>query len=771
MLIKDLPNDRGLQDLVLYYAKTLPQYCTFKKDISNEECLKNMTLNDVFEWKLPPEGFQFWSDINSGKFDTYERLYGVNKDTPVGTPVILVQEYLSLIIGKTYHILINNFNDDYVEVDNSNRLHPYRYCLRKLFSYEKASTVVKEEEKKVEYVECIKGSGAMQSTVGKIYKVESYDSSKKKLKIIGHTILYIDFINPSSSNSTNFKISTKEAYDKQKLSSRFIKGKWYKNLTAWNFIAKYVEEKDGYFISEKGEYIDNGLFKKSNITGRLCNILSCKDAQECTIEEIQQYLPEGHIDKIKVKEDYKFEVGKWYEITAFSNNTIYYIKYSYTTSEYISASDYIFPANTTVSGGGIFDNVKLIKESVLEEIQKYLPDNHIDKIKEELILGKFKKGDIVVSLTSNIPSRIIGDMFEILLKSTGSNLYYKPSNNNSDVKEWRLATSEEKRAYEKGCKNIFEIKTTIIEEFQVDGYVEFLYNYGTYPKGTIGKVVKDSGNIISVDKKFLKNKNETTCNISKCQLKWLGMDQPFNYSDNVLDDNKNIVVHRFKVGDKIFLPEVKVIGNFNLDFCKMIKSNTDYIVEDIGLYDFKLPDGDLRCITLINAETGYSGYIPECLAQPISELKQVILKEEIDDLDNVEEESYIDKEQFKKDLLQLAKAKFPIGKYNGISATDQIFNEILGNYRFYANNIIVNCGFGYTCLYHAFTKKWATKNKDAVEYGNIVHMELEEDLIFKPIKFNEYMITKPSKLLNSLINYEKTVDVQLITSRKSKLLI
>jgi len=69
-----------------------------------------------------------------------------------------------------------------------------------------------------EYVKCIKGSGDCKYDIlGKIYKVEDYDSNYGILKILGTNISNIFFGEKSliDVNPTDYKISTKEEFEKQ----------------------------------------------------------------------------------------------------------------------------------------------------------------------------------------------------------------------------------------------------------------------------------------------------------------------------------------------------------------------------------------------------------------------------------------------------------------------------------------------------------------------------------------------------------------------------
>lgn len=84
-------------------------------------------------------------------------------------------------------------------------------------------------------------------------------------------------------------------------SLNFIEGKWYKNMgQKKNYIAKFAKIENGVFYAY--EYIDEGIFHKYE--GHSESLTSYfKDGVECTLEEIQQYLPEGHLDKTIVYEN------------------------------------------------------------------------------------------------------------------------------------------------------------------------------------------------------------------------------------------------------------------------------------------------------------------------------------------------------------------------------------------------------------------------------------------------------------------------------------
>ena len=73
-----------------------------------------------------------------------------------------------------------------------------------------------------------------------------------------------------------------------------------------------------------------------------------------------------------------------------------------------------------------------------------------------LVFGKYKVGDVVVSLEQKAPYRVVGDMFEVLESNTDA-LYYLSHICSLASKEWRAATEEEIKAFQQGIKNVNDI--------------------------------------------------------------------------------------------------------------------------------------------------------------------------------------------------------------------------------------------------------------------------------------------------------------------------
>lgn len=151
-----------------------------------------------------------------------------------------------------------------------------------------------------EYVECVKLYNETHDKIGEIYqrknKTEFYDVNNK---------YKFDCSLISSAFFEYFKPSTKEAFDLQN-KPKFEINKWYSfNWKAFNnlFIVAKVSDvnNDSIIVSfnnREGKHFNTDGFFFSDIT----------NVKELSINEIQQYLPDNHPDKIKVMEN---KVKEW----------------------------------------------------------------------------------------------------------------------------------------------------------------------------------------------------------------------------------------------------------------------------------------------------------------------------------------------------------------------------------------------------------------------------------------------------------------------------
>lgn len=169
----------------------------------------------------------------------------------------------------------------------------------------------------------------------------------------------------------------------------FIPGKWYK-YNGWYI--KYKDHVDDVWRSS--EQI-NYSKKYSKIESRFGD----RDSDDKKIllldlSEIQEYLPEGHPDKVKVV---NLKVGKWYSFNWdwSGKERIVVAKIKEVTEKdfIISWRSYLWNDNDyNDSDGYFFKDISNIKELSIEEVQPYLPNGHPDKIiNEKFEIGKWYK--------------------------------------------------------------------------------------------------------------------------------------------------------------------------------------------------------------------------------------------------------------------------------------------------------------------------------------------------------------------------------------------
>jgi len=168
----------------------------------------------------------------------------------------------------------------------------------------------------------------------------------------------------------------------------FEVGKWYKNVGSVNqFYVKFLRMEGS---SMYGESIDmsshNQYDKESMVTQYHDSAILMTD-----LSEIQKYLPEGHVDKIKPK--HSFVVGKWYVSSRWINfKAARFLKISrygqFTYSETIKTDGkHEVHENTTGTDNQIWES---FSEVDIKDIQDNLPIGHTDK-KTNIIAGKWYK--------------------------------------------------------------------------------------------------------------------------------------------------------------------------------------------------------------------------------------------------------------------------------------------------------------------------------------------------------------------------------------------
>lgn len=107
-----------------------------------------------------------------------------------------------------------------------------------------------------------------------------------------------------------------------------IPGKWYKNIGINNnIIAKFIKISNNGFCSD-GYYIYEKEYRESRNNGYITNCF--KQAEECSLEEIQEYLPENHPDKFTNRKNFDYNwliPGEIYK-TYYPNQGEYIFKHT-----------------------------------------------------------------------------------------------------------------------------------------------------------------------------------------------------------------------------------------------------------------------------------------------------------------------------------------------------------------------------------------------------------------------------------------------------------
>jgi len=163
----------------------------------------------------------------------------------------------------------------------------------------------KEIIEKPEYVKCITDIRNTSYILNKIYKVNPNSDY-----VIGERTSFAKWNNSVNHMGSRFEPSTKEAYDLQELKAKFVVDKWYSITTkprdtVYKNIRFKVESVEDTLVTYKYDnYINHNNIYGDGNGMEFKNII---DVKELLVEsnEIQQYLPDNHVDKIKPQLDYE----------------------------------------------------------------------------------------------------------------------------------------------------------------------------------------------------------------------------------------------------------------------------------------------------------------------------------------------------------------------------------------------------------------------------------------------------------------------------------
>ena len=217
---------------------------------------------------------------------------------------------------------------------------------------------------------------------------------------------YIPFVSQSRYGKWAEIIPTPEV--KETISdSKFIVGKWYYNSEKTYAKVDSIIDYDNFNFKE---WITNGMyFLESSYWG------DHPKMREASIEEIQQYLPDGHPDKIsnkvemKSKEKPEFKIGDWVTVVDSDNSYSNYRKaIGYTFQICGDLDEFYF--NEFING----------EESAIDPINKYGVNYRLKDIRkatQEEIDSVTKPKEIIeyagLKIGDKLPEEIINKLYQI----------------------------------------------------------------------------------------------------------------------------------------------------------------------------------------------------------------------------------------------------------------------------------------------------------------------------------------------------------------------
>lgn len=349
----------------------------------------------------------------------------------------------------------------------------------------------------------------------------------------------------------------------QQNTQQYEVGKWYKLVTAYNWYAKFVKYENDTWHSSESINIDKerynkepgnwSSFKSSNYTATLLTNLS----------EIQQYLPEGHINKIHTN---MFKKDDYIVVLKKPNGNLNYLPPNFCFKQYKNY-DALF-AEKSIDGTETnctdvtFLNKSTWRYATKEEIAEYNRLNapfDVTKLnkKEELSLLeqaklKYPKGTKYISSYIGNKAEVTGDL-EYIAKSdqitdgNGGSVYLKG--------KWA------------------EIVEKSVNQ-EISEYVECLEDGLDRTKGKIYKVISSLGNNFTVEDD--KSENTWNKNFLKCNVFKLSTKEAYEAQlllGNNLVENAEIVHQNYPVTpEECFNNETIEIG----DLVEIITDDTRY---------------------------------------------------------------------------------------------------------------------------------------------------------------------------------------------------
>ena len=376
-----------------------------------------------------------------------------------------------------------------------------------------------------------------------------------------------------------------------------IKGKWYKSDTSDYGIGymKYTHHNE--FCLFCTDSIEDAKFR-SGETSWVNSIMTNSLELLTDLSEIQQYLPDGHEDKVKLasaiigaeatkgvllpKSERYIATMKFFEQLREPERSEAIANYDENYTDTIPSSLSFalllgFDWCKSKQGNSYWDKLYI---SINNNTYFKEPET------ETLVFGKYKVGDVVVSLTAYGSSREKGSLFTVREDSLQDKLRYDTCFGNSNPNDWRLATPEEVEAYNIGIKNIADIKpkdyneavncTTQEEwDFVLSKFNPQALNTDKWSTHCDGTYIVTAGNYVGCfgSKGYIINNNYTILTFKQwcdeynhCYVKEETMFKKGDYIVTLIDDGncgKINYCSKQRCNDRYLNPEIDTKGNTN----------------------------------------------------------------------------------------------------------------------------------------------------------------------------------------------------------------
>lgn len=244
-----------------------------------------------------------------------------------------------------------------------------------------------------------------------------------------------------------------------------VSGEWYFVYTDNRYLLQFLTIKSNIVSCEKG--FNFNLNCKITNTDKVCRIRDIKYIAKGTKEQVFKYFPDEF--KKPVNLDNRFKPNTWYKTT--DSPYIFYVKNPIENKdldifkEHIWGNKY-YETQVILGLKGTYNYV----EVPLSEIQEYLPEGHVDKLKQDSITeyDGLKIGD-------EIPITVINEWIKIGNNYHSDGWKTKTNPYSTDIGSKTFTIRE--FAVNSGVVTVIPNEWSITEGFKAEGLKKFMNNY------------------------------------------------------------------------------------------------------------------------------------------------------------------------------------------------------------------------------------------------------------------------------------------------------